>query len=91
MLKQLTEYYFNRSISIDYLKADIEGAEMAMLKGACPTIKLSKPRIALTLYHIGHNVNEIVTYLRLLVTEYNHRVKGINVETGNPVMGHFWI
>lgn len=76
---------------ITYLKADIEGFEQEMLKGAEQTIKANKPKIAITTYHTENNPDDIISIIKGYVPEYNYYVKGIYEETPKPVMIHFWI
>ncbi len=89
-VETLDHLFYEQGIRVDYLKMDLEGAEMNVLVGAEQTIRKFRPRIAVTLYHVGQNADETVTYLQSLVPEYRYRLKGICAETGNPVMGHFW-
>lgn len=65
------------------------GMEYAARRGQ--TIRACQPRIAITLYHPGQDASETIRYLRDLVSEYRHRLKGTSAETGNPVMGYFWV
>ena len=60
---------------VDFLKADIEGYEMAMLRGAEHLIRTQKPRIAICLYHKLTDPYEIPLYLRELVPEYHFKVR----------------
>lgn len=76
---------------ITYLKADIEGFEAEMLKGAEQTIKKNRPKIAITTYHTHNDPDEIISIVKGFVPEYKHYVKGIYEETPKPVMIHFWI
>ena len=76
--------------SISFLKADIEGFELEMLKGATETIKKNKPKIAITVYHPENNWKEIKDFLSLLVPEYKFRRKGL-IFSGKPLMLHAWI
>mgnify|MGYP001793749675 CR=1 FL=1 len=76
---------------ITYLKADIEGFEQEMLKGAETTIKTNKPKIAITSYHNENDATEIIDIVKSFVPEYNHYVKGVSHISGKPVMIHFWI
>jgi FkbM family methyltransferase len=76
---------------ITYLKADIEGFEQEMLKGASETIKRNKPKIAITTYHSENNPQEIVDLIKSYVPEYNYYYKGVYEVTPKPVMIHFWI
>ncbi|MFP9097553.1 FkbM family methyltransferase [Flavobacterium sp. RHBU_24] len=76
---------------ITYLKADIEGFELEMLKGAANTIRTNKPKIAITTYHDQNNPGEIIALIKSYVPEYNHYVKGIYEKNPKPVLIHFWV
>lgn len=81
----------NQNQKITYLKADIEGFEQEMLKGAAETIKRNKPKIAITTYHTQNNPKEIIDIITGYVPEYKYRVIGIYENTPKPVLIHFWI
>ena len=76
---------------ITFLKADLEGFEESMLRGAEQTIKKHRPKLAITSYHLENNPREIVNIIKGFVPEYNHSIKGIIEAGGKPVMIHFWI
>lgn len=76
---------------ITYLKADLEGFEAEMLKGAEKTIKRNKPKIAITAYHKENDANQIISLIKHFVPEYQYYKKGISQTGGKPVMLHFWI
>jgi FkbM family methyltransferase len=76
---------------ITFLKADIEGFELAMLKGAENTIKRSKPKIVITTYHKENDAEEIIALVKSFVPQYNVLRRGIFHEQGKPVTVHFWI
>lgn len=76
---------------ISYLKADIEGFELEMLKGAAETIKRNKPKIAITTYHKENDYKEMILLIKSFVPEYKYYYKGIYEEEPKPVMLHFWI
>ena len=79
------------SSPVTYIKADIEGFEEEMLRGAEQTIKRNKPKIAITTYHTENDPNEIISIIKGFVPEYKYYVKGIYEQTPKPVMIHFWI
>ncbi|MGF6929366.1 FkbM family methyltransferase [Chitinophaga sp. W2I13] len=87
----LDSLFAEKGIRIDYLKADIEGFEENMIRGALETIRASKPKIAITTYHEGQNYETLIALIKGVVPEYNHLVKGIHYISGNPVMLHMWI
>jgi len=74
---------------VSFLRADIEGAEIDMLKGGVNMIKEHRPKIALTVYHDDNDVEEISQLLMNIHPDYNLHTKGI-VANGNPVMLHAW-
>lgn len=60
---------------ITFLKADVEGMEMLLLRGAEETIKKYKPKMALCVYHYPSDLYEIAEYVRQLVPEYQFRLR----------------
>lgn len=88
-IKKIDSLIGNKKIT--YLKADIEGFEEEMLKGAEQTIKQNKPKIAITTYHTENDPEKIIAIIKGFVPEYKHYVKGIYEQTPKPVMIHFWI
>lgn len=64
-----------RGQRVDFIKADIEGYEMAMLQGAAQIIREQKPRLAICLYHKLTDPYEIPLYLKELVPEYQFKVR----------------
>jgi len=55
---------------IDFIKLDIEGAELNCLEGAKNSIKTFKPQMAISLYHCDSDYCDILLYLKSLVPEY---------------------
>lgn len=78
-------------VQITYLKADLEGYELEMLKGAKSTIQRNRPKIAITSYHTENDAMEIIRQIKSILPEYQYYVKGIFQDKGKPVMIHFWI
>jgi FkbM family methyltransferase len=92
-LKRITKLdtLIGEEVLITYLKADLEGFELEMLKGAVNIIQKHRPTIAITCYHTENNPDEIIHFIKRAVPEYNHRVEGIFHVGGKPVMIHFWL
>ncbi len=91
-LKRITTIdHLLSDVRITYLKADLEGYELEMLKGATATIRRDRPKIAITCYHTENDAREIIDQIKSIVPEYRHYVKGIYQDKGKPVMIHFWI
>ncbi len=58
-----------------FIKADIEGMELAMLQGAKETIRQHKPKMALSIYHTPAHLFEIAKYVNDLVPAYRLAVR----------------
>ena len=58
-----------------FIKADIEGMELAMLHGAKETILKYKPKMAISIYHIPAHLIEIAEYVNSLTPEYRMAVR----------------
>ncbi len=59
-----------RNIKVDFIKIDIEGGEMALLKGAKNTIMRDKPTCGIALYHKQEDFVVIPQFLSSLCSEY---------------------
>jgi len=58
---------------VDFIKADIEGAERVALRGATTTLATSKPRMALCTYHLPDDPAVIPTEIRKANATYATR------------------
>ena len=87
----LDTLFFKRDIPVSYIKADLEGHELSMLKGARETIKKHSPKIAVTTYHVAEHAGSIAAYLRDINPRYRIKVKGIEERAGAPVLLHAWV
>lgn len=81
----------SNSCEVNYIKADIEGYEFNLLKGAINSIVRYKPKIAITVYHKANDYNEIRNFLSEIVPEYKFFIKGISDLSNHPVMLHAWV
>lgn len=55
---------------VSFIKADIEGMEIAMLKGAEHLIKINKPKLAICTYHNIDDIFEVIKLVKNFVPEY---------------------
>lgn len=62
----------NRIPKIDFIKMDIEGAELDALKGAMNTIKQYHPKLAISLYHKRSDFIEIPAFISGLGAPYKY-------------------
>lgn len=90
-VETIDNLFYKRKIKIDFIKADLEGFEIDMLKGARKTISSSNPKIAITTYHRKNHSQEISSFLRSINPNYNILTKGVEERFGNPVMLHAWV
>jgi len=67
--------YFKDKEPFTVLKADIEGGEFDMLKGAKLSIIKSKPKMAICIYHNPDDYCRIIEYIKEIVPEYHFCVR----------------
>lgn len=60
---------------IDFIKMDIEGAEMDALRGAIKTIKKDRPKLAICLYHRPSDFVEIPKLIKEAVPDYRFAIR----------------
>ena len=78
----LDGYLDGRSVS--FIKADVEGMEMELLRGAQHTIRTCKPKLSLCVYHYPSHLYEVAEYVRALVPEYR-----LSLRHHAPLFGDF--
>jgi FkbM family methyltransferase len=72
----IDDLVLNSSIKkVDYIKMDIEGAELNALKGATNTICRDRPKLAISLYHSLQDFVTIPTYIKSLELGYSFYIK----------------
>ena len=75
-LVKLDDFAKERNLKkVDFIKMDIEGAELDALKGSEETIRKHKPKLAICVYHKGRDMIDISQYLKSLVPEYKFFLK----------------
>lgn len=78
----LDAYLAGRQVS--FIKVDVEGMEMELLKGAENTILDNKPKLALCVYHYPSDLYTVAEYVRRLVPEYKFALR-----QHAPIFGDF--
>lgn len=61
--------------AVTFIKMDVEGYELASLKGARETIERCKPRLAICIYHKRQDLWEIQDYIRMIMPDYQFYVR----------------
>lgn len=79
---------------VDFIKMDIEGAEVDALRGAAYLIKRNKPRLAVAAHHNLHDASRIIQFLNSVRPDYTIRHRGIwATDDGcdpRPMMVYAW-
>lgn len=70
----LDTFVENRSIKIDLIKMDIEGAEMKALIGAQTIIRRFRPKLQISIYHGINHLWEIINYISDLRCNYTFNI-----------------
>lgn len=67
----IDKYCFEYDIKPDFIKMDIEGAELSALKGGIETIKKHRPQLAISIYHSDEDFINIPLYLSKNLQNYS--------------------
>ena len=66
---------------VDYIKLDIEGAELDMLHGAAKTITRCKPKMAVSAYHKPEDLWTLATYIKSLRPDYEFEFRHYRIDS----------
>ncbi len=81
---------FMKDESVTMIKADIEGFEIEMLKGARNIIKRCKPKLAISIYHKPEDMFKIPMFIHEIVPEYNMAIRHHSAKLLETVL-YCWI
>lgn len=76
----------NQIERIDFIKMDIEGAELAALKGAAATLRRFRPKLAISLYHSLADFWRIPAYLQSLDCGYEYHLAHYTIHMEETVL-----
>jgi FkbM family methyltransferase len=78
--------FARRIPKIDFIKMDIEGAELMALTGAVKTIKKYKPTLAISLYHSVDDFERIPRFIESLGVNYKYYVDHFTIHSEETVL-----
>jgi FkbM family methyltransferase len=75
---------------VDFIKADVEGAELELLRGAAKTIARFSPKISIAVYHHPSHAKGLREVIKSIEPSYKFNLKGLADmgESVRPVMLH---
>jgi len=65
---------------VDYIKLDIEGAELDMLRGAAKTIARCKPKMAISAYHRWEDLWTLAEFVKSLRPDYEFAFRHYKID-----------
>jgi FkbM family methyltransferase len=71
---------------VDFIKMDIEGAELEALKGSEAVLRMFKPRLAITVYHDFKDMWSIPNYLDSLGLGYRFYLRHFTIHAEETVL-----
>ena len=72
---------------IDYIKLDIEGAELSVLKGAARAIGKWKPKMAISAYHKYEDMWTLAAYIHSIRPDYEFAFRHYRIDVHNYWLG----
>lgn len=73
----------NNLRTVNYIKLDVEGAELEVLKGAFLTIAKFKPKMAISVYHKPEDLYEIPSFVKKIRDDYELCFRHYRIDTRN--------
>lgn len=69
-----------------FIKMDVEGSELAALKGAEKTIQKNHPKLAICIYHSDEDMVSIAEYIHIIAPQYKLYVRHYSYEKYETVL-----
>ncbi|MCK9554470.1 FkbM family methyltransferase [bacterium] len=82
--------FYKEDKPVNYIKIDVEGSELEVLRGGINTIRSNKPRMSIAVYHNLNDWKTILGFVKGINTDYKYKVKGICHLNFKPVLLHLW-
>ncbi|HWR39469.1 MAG TPA: FkbM family methyltransferase, partial [Patescibacteria group bacterium] len=70
---RLDDYFADQPVTL--IKADIEGAELDMLRGCEEILRRDRPKVAVCVYHYAEDILRIPAFLKKVVPEYQFSLR----------------
>jgi FkbM family methyltransferase len=64
----------NKIKKVDFIKLDVEGAELQILRGAQKTLQNDRPQLAISIYHKKQDLFQIPFFLNSVLKEYIYKI-----------------
>jgi FkbM family methyltransferase len=71
---------------VDFIKMDIEGAELSALKGSIETIRRFQPKLAIAIYHKPDDFITLPKALRVIDGSYRLAIEHYTIDLGETVL-----
>jgi len=71
---------------VDFVKMDIEGAEVSALRGAVQILKKFKPKLAISVYHSLADFVEIPKFIHSLNLDYRFYLRHFSIHTEETIL-----
>jgi FkbM family methyltransferase len=76
----------HRLEKVDFLKMDVEGSELEILRGSEETLRKFKPNCAIAVYHKFRDLVEITTFLHDIIPEYRFYLDHFTTNYGETIL-----
>jgi FkbM family methyltransferase len=85
-LYQIDSFLEKRDFVVDFIKMDIEGAELPALRGAQSVISSDRPILAVSIYHNLNDMVEIPLFLKNVLKNYSFRLGHHSINLNETVL-----